>query len=74
MKRSRCLAAVVLLGLGVAAGVALSLKMGATGIPDGDDTVEIRFAPEAVVDYCDDVCVRGRGAAALIVFSQWPSP
>lgn len=76
MKRSRWLGAVVLLGVGLAAGMAVSLKMGATGtgLSDGDDTVDIRFAPDAVVDYCDDVCVRGRGAAALIVFSQWPSP
>ncbi|CAG2139400.1 hypothetical protein [Cupriavidus numazuensis] len=76
MKRSRWLGAVVLLGLGLAAGVAVSLKMGATGtgFADGDDMVDNRFAPDAVVDYCDDVCVRGRGAAALIVFSQWPSP
>jgi hypothetical protein len=75
MKRNRLLGAVALLGVGVAIGAAVGIGINdADALANRDAVVEGNFAPAAVVDYCDDVCVRGRGAAALIVFSQWPSP
>ncbi|CAG2151733.1 hypothetical protein LMG31506_04489 [Cupriavidus yeoncheonensis] len=73
MKRSRLLGAVAVVGVGIAIGAAVGLGIGdADALADRDAVVEGNFAPDAVVDYCDDVCVRGRGAAALIAFSQWP--
>lgn len=73
MKRSRLLWAVALFGIAIGAAVGLGTG-GTDAHANRDAAVEGNFTPAAVVDYCDDVCVRGRGAAALIVFSQWPSP
>ena len=76
MKRARWW---VLVGAGMAAGVAVGLATVDTGMlpgRDGQDQARTGlFEPaEAGREACDDACVRSRGAAALTALSQRPAP
>lgn len=76
MKRLGFRWAAGLVGAGVAVGAAWAIAMGgdisaAHGSQDEMPAVSM-IAADAVQDNCDDACVRGRGAAALVVLSQRP--
>lgn len=76
MKRTRWLAA---LGAGMAAGVAVGLTTGGSGLlADRDEPDEHRagifVSANAGREACDDACVRSRGVAALTVLGQRPAP
>ncbi|WP_373376266.1 hypothetical protein [Cupriavidus nantongensis] len=69
MKRLGFRWAAGLVGAGAAMGVAWGLAMDAG---QEDRPTVTRHSAEAVLERCDDACVRSRGAAALVVLSQRP--